>query len=135
METPGCLSTRPVPEMNGTSKRIRREKAGRRAEWLAAWYLRLKGYHILEQRFRCPDGEIDIVARRKSDLVIVEVKQRATRDLAEESLTPYARRRISRAADTYVARNRHVQQLAVRFDAVFIIGWRQIIHLKDAWRD
>ena len=44
--------------------RRRAEQGGRRAETLAAWWLRLKGYAILAQRVRTPVGEIDLVARR-----------------------------------------------------------------------
>lgn len=111
------------------------ERAGRRAETLAALYLRLKGYRILERRFRCKDGEIDLIARKARTLVIVEVKQRSNARLAEESLTPYLMRRVSRAADSYVARRTNMQSLAIRFDAVFVIGRWRIQHLKDAWRD
>lgn len=56
------------------------EKAGRRAETLAVWYLRAKGYSIVERRYKTKTGEIDIIA-------IVEVKQRATQEAAEASLT------------------------------------------------
>jgi len=49
------------------SKR-RFERKGRRAEWLAALALMLKGYRIAAMRYRTPVGEIDIVAR-KGDLI------------------------------------------------------------------
>ena len=45
-------------------KRQRAERGGRRAERLAAWWLRLKGWHILAMRARTPVGEVDLVARR-----------------------------------------------------------------------
>jgi hypothetical protein len=49
---------------------------GRRAEWLAAWWLRLKGYRILARDLRTPVGEIDLIARRGRVLALVEVKAR-----------------------------------------------------------
>ena len=52
------------------------EIAGRRAETLAAWYLRLKGYRIIESRYKTPVGEIDLIARRWGTTVFVEVKAR-----------------------------------------------------------
>ena len=63
-----------------TGERQAREAAGRRAERIAALWLRLKGYRILAERFRAPGGEIDLVAgwptfgplRR---VAFVEVKQ------------------------------------------------------------
>ena len=40
------------------------EAAGRRGERLAGWWLRLKGWSILDRRVRTPAGEVDIVAKR-----------------------------------------------------------------------
>ena len=63
-------------------KRQRAESGGRRAETLAAWWLRLKGWRILATRARTPVGEVDLVARRGRTLAFVEVKARATDDEA-----------------------------------------------------
>lgn len=114
--------------------RVRYERAGRRAETLAVWVLRLKGYKVLERRFKCHKGEIDIIAKKRRSLVIVEVKQRANMIAAEDSLTPSLMYRVSEAADVYVSRNPYAQKLGLRFDAVFIIGRWKVCHLKDVWR-
>ncbi|MEO1305239.1 MAG: YraN family protein, partial [Pseudomonadota bacterium] len=37
------------------------ERRGRRAETIAGWWLRLKGYSILATRVRLPVGEIDLI--------------------------------------------------------------------------
>jgi putative endonuclease len=42
------------------------EAAGRRGERLAGWWLRLKGWRILDRRVRTPAGEVDLVARKGS---------------------------------------------------------------------
>lgn len=75
------------------------EAMGRRAEGLAALYLRLKGYHILGRRITRPPIEIDILARQAGTLVLVEVKYRQTLDQAVMALSPEALRRLLRAAD------------------------------------
>lgn len=49
---------------------------GRRGEALAAEYLESLGMLIVERNWRCPDGEIDIVALDGDALVIAEVKTR-----------------------------------------------------------
>ena len=49
---------------------------GRRGEELAAEYLESLGMLIVERNWRCPDGEIDIVALAGDSLVIAEVKTR-----------------------------------------------------------
>jgi putative endonuclease len=51
---------------------------GRRGEELAAEYLESLGMLIVARNWRCPDGEIDIVALDGDALVIAEVKTRRT---------------------------------------------------------
>ena len=63
------------------------ERRGRRAETLAAWYLRLKGYRILARRYRTPVGEIDLIVRRGRLVAFVEVKRRPTEAEAAEAVT------------------------------------------------
>ena len=53
---------------------------GCRGEELAARELQRRGYEILERRWRCRLGEIDIVARDGETLVVVEVKTRSRSD-------------------------------------------------------
>ena len=53
------------------------EAAGRRGERLAGWWLRLKGWDILDRRVRTAAGEVDLVARRGTLVAFVEVKTRA----------------------------------------------------------
>jgi putative endonuclease len=75
------------------------EARGRRAEFIAAWYLRLKGYRVLARRVRTPSGEIDLIVARGEALVFVEVKQRGSRDSALEMLGGATLKRVTRAAD------------------------------------
>jgi putative endonuclease len=49
--------------------------------------LRLKGYRILGRNLRLPQGEIDVVARRRTVLVFVEVKYRAHIALAQDAVS------------------------------------------------
>lgn len=106
---------------------------GRRAERLAAWWLRLTGYRILAQDFRSPVGEIDLVARRGGILAIVEVKRRGRLDSAGEAVTPRQQRRIRRAAELYIQRHPELAGLQPRFDALLLVPRHLPQHLKDAW--
>lgn len=114
--------------------RQRAERGGRLAEALAAMLIRLKGFSIIARRFRAPAGEVDIIARRGRLLAFVEVKARRDLDAAVEAVTPHARRRIGAAAQSFLAKNQHLADYAVRYDIVAVAGWR-IRHLPDAWRD
>ena len=60
-----------------TLSRRRSERAGRRAEWIGALILTLKGYRILARRFRVHSGEIDLIARRGDVIAFIEVKARS----------------------------------------------------------
>ena len=55
------------PEMTRSNTRKAAEKRGRRAETLAAWWLRLHGWRIVGQRVRNPRGEVDLVAQARQD--------------------------------------------------------------------
>lgn len=50
---------------------------GKLGEQLAADYLTESGLRILDRNWRCPDGEIDIVAVERNALVVCEVKARS----------------------------------------------------------
>ncbi|WP_146364385.1 YraN family protein [Arthrobacter yangruifuii] len=53
---------------------------GSRGEELAAQYLTNAGLRIIDRNWRCPEGEIDIVAVDGATLVVVEVKTRSSLD-------------------------------------------------------
>ena len=109
------------------------EKAGRRAETIAAWFLRLKGYSVVAERFRCPQGEVDLIVRRGGTLAFVEVKARADHDTALASVTPRAEARIAAAAMVWLARSKTVTAESIRYDIVTVVGWRPRHH-ADAFR-
>ena len=117
--------------------RQRRRRAwlrGRRAEWMAAWWLRFKGYRIVVRNFRVAAGEIDLVARRGKTLAMIEVKTRGDFATASESLSGRQRRRISRAAEAFLQQRPGLAHLAVRFDVILVAPNRFPRHLLDAWR-
>lgn len=122
--------------MRVTEERRERRRAasrfGRRAEWLAAVWLMLKGYRILARDVRLAVGEIDIIARRGGVLAIIEVKARRGKGAAQ-ALSLRQRRRIARAADCYLAGQPALSALAVRFDLIIVGHWRLPKHLEGAW--
>ena len=122
------MTSRPAPGRQASEKR------GRRAESLAALMLRLKGYAILTRRYRCPVGEIDLVARRGHTLAMVEVKARASAEDAAFAITPHQQKRIARAADHFLAAIPRYTGFQLRFDAVLAVPGRWPRQVPDAWR-
>ncbi len=114
--------------------RQRRERAGRFAETIAAWLLRLRGYTILARRYATPVGEIDLVARRGDLVVFVEVKRRAHVVDALGALMPRQQARIARAAAAFLQARPQLAACAIRFDLIAVTPWRLPRHLQDVWR-
>lgn len=117
--------------------RRRRQRAwarGRRAEALAAWFVRLKGYRVLDRNFRVAAGEIDLIARRGRVLAMIEVKTRAELASAGEALGRRQRARIARAAESYLQKHPNLRHLLLRFDVILVAPGHLPRHLLDAWR-
>jgi len=57
-----------------TADRRKAEARGRRAETVAALFLRFKGYRILARMAKTPVGEIDLVTVRSKLVAFVEVE-------------------------------------------------------------
>ena len=81
-----------------------RKKLGQRGEELAAAYLEKRSYIVRERNWRCPVGEMDIVAEDGACLVFVEVRTRRGRKYGspEESVTPAKQAKLVEVAQTYL---------------------------------
>lgn len=84
---------------------MKRRDTGLLGEKIAGDFLTSRGYHILETNYRCPHGEIDIIARCQDYLVFIEVRTRRSLRFGnpEESITPAKKERL-------IATARHYQQ-------------------------
>ena len=118
--------------MSGRLNRQAAEDRGRRAETIAAWWLRLQGWRVLATRVRVSGGEVDIIARRGRVLAFVEVKQRATEEAAAWSLDEFRLRRVAVAAAHLTPRYARNGD-DVRIDALFIVPRRLPRHLPNVW--
>ena len=120
-----------------------RFRKGTRGERIAALLLMCKGYRILARRLRAGGGlgwgmgsglgEIDLLVRRGTTLVVVEVKWRGDREGVAYALHPKQQRRLRRAGEVLFARMAGewgVEML--RFDVVFITPF-SIRHLENAF--
>lgn len=97
---------------------------GRSGEEEAARFLAASGVRILDRNFRCPSGEIDLIAKDGQSIVFVEVRTRGSSTFGppEGSVTGPKRNRIARAAQWYL-KDRGLLGSPARFDVV-AIRWR-----------
>ncbi|MBN1158296.1 MAG: YraN family protein [Bacteroidales bacterium] len=112
-------------------------QTGNRGEHIAVRHLKDLSYEILEQNWRFGHKEIDIIARDKNCLVVVEVKTRTNKFFHDpvEDVTRKKQSFLIQAAEEYLYRNG--LDLDVRFDIIliFIIEDRtELEHIKDAFR-
>ncbi len=82
---------------------MRRRDTGILGEKLAKDFLEKRGYHILGTNYRCPEGEIDIVARHEDSLVFIEVRTKRSLEFGspEESITRTKMERLKAVASHY----------------------------------
>jgi putative endonuclease len=131
-KTDGVAPTETAPK-RASPARVAAFRTGLSAETRAAAYLMAKGYRIMAKRFRTPYGEIDIVARRRSLLVFVEVKARASLDDAAYAVTPRQQQRIIDAAQAWLMAHPEHADFDLRFDVMLIAPRHLPRHLLAAF--
>lgn len=120
---------------------------GRQGELLARRLCRRRGLKILADNYRCPAGEIDLIAldpfARNPDgletIVFVEVKtRRSDQYTSPASAVDDAKRRHIRKAASYYLAHRNAQDYPTRFDIVAIVipdgQDPEITYLQDAFQ-
>jgi putative endonuclease len=113
--------------------RRKSEEAGRSAELIALWALRLKGWRLLARRYKTHVGEVDLIMRRGDVTAFIEVKARKNLDRAVESVTPRQARRIAAAARQFMSEDRQAALQACRFDIVAVSPYHWPQHIENAF--
>ena len=94
---------------------------GKLGEDLALKRIKRLGYKCLIRNYRCPLGEIDIIAKDGDTLVFIEIKTRRCRSLgyAKEAINRKKRRQVSKVALAYMKAH-NCCDVKSRFDVVAI---------------
>ena len=105
-------------------------------EKIAQEFLINQGYVILYTNWRFMKDEIDIIAEKENELIIVEVKTRTYNDVIqpEEAVTKQKQNFIIRATNSFIEEN-DIDKY-VRFDIVSVIMGKTentISHIIDAF--
>ncbi len=117
----------------------RRQRLGRRGEAVAEDYLRRQGCRILARNYRCPLGELDLVAEEDGVVVFVEVKTRrgSRAGSGAEAVGPHKRHRLLRLARYFLATH-GLAGVPCRFDVISLTvgaGRARIEVLRNAFQE
>lgn len=95
---------------------------GKRGEDAAAAYLAKLGWTVLDRNWRCPDGELDIVAYDGRRHVVCEVKTRSTARFGDplEAITRAKAVRLRRLAWQWAAAH-GVGGMSIRVDVLGLV--------------
>jgi putative endonuclease len=124
------------PPIDAESRQLR----GKAAENLAVAYLKAQGLAVLARNLRCKGGELDILCRDGTVLVVVEVRQRSSAQFggALASVTRQKQRRIIHATRFHLQRHDDWRRCVLRFDVIGLDGLPDGTHrldwVKDAFR-
>ncbi len=99
-----------------------KKDVGRYGEDNAAVHIKQAGLTILDRNYRCPQGEMDIIAREGLQLVFIEVRTRSSGRCGwgEETITPQKRARLNRIASHYIKFRGYKTWPPMRFDLIAI---------------
>ncbi|MDG2279553.1 MAG: YraN family protein [Flavicella sp.] len=103
---------------------------GKKGEQMAADYLIKKNYILLEKNFRYRKAEIDLIAKKDNEVIIIEVKARSNDYYGnpQDFINQKKIELLVEAANHYVIKND--LDVEVRFDIISILQKNGKIHLK-----
>jgi putative endonuclease len=114
-----------------------RHDRGQQGEREAAQFLSAQRYTIVAKNYRCPFGEVDLIALDRHTIVFVEVRTHTGEVFGDPLASVNARkqRQIAKAALHYLSRH-HLHDREARFDVIGI-RWEkegpQVTHIKGAF--
>ncbi|HUU80239.1 MAG TPA: YraN family protein [Acidobacteriota bacterium] len=98
-----------------------RLELGKWGEDLAVKKIKGLGYKEIVRNYRCPLGEVDLIAREGDTLVFIEIKTRKDKSIgyAKEAVDARKRRQLSKVALAYM-KSMECCDVKARFDVVAI---------------
>lgn len=100
------------------------------AEFYVLSFLFLKGYRLLERRYRGKLGEIDLIMRKKGVIIAIEVKYRKNQEDALYSIYEKQKRRIRSSLEVFVSNKSYK---GLRCDVCVVGENLKILHIKNAF--
>ncbi len=109
---------------------------GKTGEEIGTKYLIKNGYRIIIRNFRCRQGEIDIIAQDKNEIVFIEVKTRKNTNYGYpiDAVDKRKQKHILNASKYYIYINK-LEKRNIRFDVIEIYKKEKfyINHIKNIY--
>ena len=104
--------------------KITTRKSGKRAEDIAANYLKKQNVKIISRNFHSRFGEIDLIGLEKETLVFIEVRYRKNKNYlsAIETIDRHKCKKIIITSEVYLNKRKKYQSYQCRFDVITITG-------------
>jgi putative endonuclease len=128
---------RVFPKKKGIPLTNDRLALGKKGEDMAVRHVKGLGYRVIERNYRCPLGEIDLIAQDGDYLAFIEIKTRRGRSTGEakEAVGNRKQRKLTQLA-LYYLKNEFKNDSKARFDVVAISLYdkkNKIELIKDAF--
>lgn len=132
----GCARANPAvvgAKLNRQLRGCLAHLSGEAAEAIVATHYLRRGFDIVEQRWRGPAGEIDLIVGDTQGYIFVEVKKSRTFVRAAESLGAAQMRRIYASAECFLGDTPRGQLSNVRFDVALVDGTGAVKIVENAF--
>ena len=138
LELQGYIKSMPRELLCKDISRMYKKKVfGNLGEDIACKFVLDKGYEIINRNFYCRQGEIDIVAKDKNELVFIEVKTRKNANYGRpiDAITFFKKKHFIESIEYYLYKN-NVQNIPVRVDVIEVYEKEKskflVHHVKNA---
>ncbi len=110
---------------------MRNKIIGNLGENIVSEYLKKMNYRIVETNFVCKQGEIDVIAIDKKEIVFIEVKTRVNRKFgyAIEAVDAQKQKHIKKATQYFIYKY-NLQYCSIRFDIIEVYLKQKTYHLN-----
>lgn len=112
------------------------QRDGARGERMVLWYLRFRGYHLLDRNYMVGHREIDLIMRKRNLIIFVEIKSRKNSNSAflPRWKVNYKKQRNIISVSRYYLKSKRLKNVSYRYDIAEVdLSTHKITYLPNAF--
>lgn len=112
------------------------QRDGARGERMVLWYLRFRGYHLLDRNYMVGHKEIDLIMRKRNLIIFVEIKSRHNLNHGRSPIwsVNYRKQRNIISASRFYLKHKKLKNVSYRYDIAEVdLSTRKINYLPNAF--